>query len=251
MTNLFHGARLKLERAKHHINDLKDRGERFARDNPHEITIKNDMETGDDFIYITPAQPLPTELLLILGDAIHNMRSALDHAWNATLFDREKFTRFPIRETEEALKNATNGAKQNAPKEVIDFIENTVQPYDGGKGDAIWQLDCLDVVDKHKLLIAHIEYRTVTGVKAIDEAGCNFEIPEWLLVHGHIARYRCIGHKNVQVTDNGNVTIRVVFGKGMPFESAFVIPLLRNLLLFVSGTLDALETVLLSGISPN
>jgi hypothetical protein len=66
MSDPFYSARLKIERAKEHINDLHAKAQVFADIHPHIITINRDINGGNDVLCVDPAEPLPDELLLIL-----------------------------------------------------------------------------------------------------------------------------------------------------------------------------------------
>ena len=188
MAKPFYGARLKIERAKHHINDLNLKAQQFGDLNPHTISIKNDDETGDDFICISPANPLPDKLLPILGDAIHNIRAALDFAWYDMSLAPHDRSRFPIQKTQKGFEDSINGAKKNTPKEIISFlIDHMCSPTKEGMEMPFGNWIVLDVTDKHKLLITHFEWRTVAGLSAIDERGA--EILRFRLAHP--SRSRC------------------------------------------------------------
>lgn len=247
MTSPFYGARLKVERAEHHINNLYLEAFRFMEKNPYIVYAHPDLEGRGDVIKLEGVDALPDPLVLVLGDALHNLRSALDHALIATAINPTPRTMFPVRNTVQELKAAISGGlKEHAPAEIIDFIVNVIQPYKGGNGEAIWGLHGLDIDDKHKLLIAHLEYTHITGLRAIDDKGENFAIPDWLIVHPHIAPYLCDGHHNIQITDHGKVMRHVKFGDGMALEGELILPTLRNMSKIVSGAIDGLETVFLA-----
>ena len=73
----FDSARLKAQRANHHIDELQSVAAAFAATPFYEIVAHQDA--GGNRIAIVPLQPIPNTLPLIVGDAIHNLRSALDH----------------------------------------------------------------------------------------------------------------------------------------------------------------------------
>jgi hypothetical protein len=72
---MFDSARLKIERADHHISDLERQLSAFTRQN-----LDASIRYGDDgtMITITVIAP-PPSLALVIGDAVHNLWSALDH----------------------------------------------------------------------------------------------------------------------------------------------------------------------------
>jgi hypothetical protein len=82
--NRIHGIRLKIERAKKHIRDLDTAIQAFVLNKPYRLEVKPHpiAEIQHTTLYVAEIKPVPQEISLIVGDAIHNLRSALDHlAW--------------------------------------------------------------------------------------------------------------------------------------------------------------------------
>jgi hypothetical protein len=248
MPNLFHGARLKIERANEHINDLYLQSRDFSKADPYSILVEKNPETGDSVLKISMDQVAPNRMLLTVGDAIHNLRSALDFTISDIEFEttgaRDPHTHFPIRPTRNELVAAVNGGlKKKAPEAVIDFIVDAVQPYKGGRGEPLWNLNALDIEDKHRLLIAKKDITHIRTIDCKDGRGEHFTVTEWAMIHPHVSVYPCIGRKNVQVEDKGKASFGIVFGDGMPFYGKAILPTLRNLSHFVSGTINSIERV--------
>jgi hypothetical protein len=248
MAEMFHGARLKIERAKEHINDLYLQSREFSNTDPYSILVEENAEAGYSVLKISMDNVAPDRMLLTVGDAIHNLRSALDFVMSDIEFDttaaRDPHTSFPIRDTWQGMVAACNGGlKQKAPKAVLNFIVNSVQPYKGGIGEPLWALHALDIEDKHRLLIAKKDITHVRTVYCKDGRGEHFTVTEWAMIHPHVSFYPCIGHQNVQVTDKGKASFGIVFGDGMPFYGKAILPTLGNLSHFVSRTIDSIERV--------
>jgi len=78
---LFHDALLKIERADKHITDL----ESIVSSLPDRdvISTEIDPKTGGSSIkhHIPGLDGILTDLSLIAGDAVHNLRVSLDYAW--------------------------------------------------------------------------------------------------------------------------------------------------------------------------
>jgi hypothetical protein len=159
--------RKKLERAVKHINELK-----FAWDGFHAeaypVLHEDNPKTGDRTYYVGNIIPIPPEMSLMIGDAVHNLRSALDHiAYRLVckcLRSNGPFkdVYFPIAETplkfEEARKRASESKTKT--KRVIKRMRKgaikalrTIEPYEGGRGAIFWHLHCLNIIDKHRLLL--------------------------------------------------------------------------------------------------
>jgi hypothetical protein len=75
------GWRLKLDRAEEHLKNLEGEVAAYIHSDPYKaIRVTDCQQHSDCWRYLLHLSPPPTiPLVLILGDAIHNMRSALDH----------------------------------------------------------------------------------------------------------------------------------------------------------------------------
>src|SRR5689334_6111092 len=76
---MFESAKLKIERAKHHIADVDASFTSFIQTHPHRLAMVVNPETGRMDIKVRLNHELPKSIALTVGDAIHNMRTALDH----------------------------------------------------------------------------------------------------------------------------------------------------------------------------
>src|SRR6202162_3782872 len=72
------GAMLKLERAKHHINELNGHIDSYLADNPFEFFVRDDPKTNKRTYFIKTKKAIPQVFSLLIGDAVHNLRTALD-----------------------------------------------------------------------------------------------------------------------------------------------------------------------------
>jgi hypothetical protein len=93
---------------------------------------------------------------LVLGDAVHNLRSALDHlAWQLVLanggspVDGPGGTQFPIRKPPASTVTIAGGVDPDALRLIDD-----IQPYRGGDdGKNLALINDLDIMDKHHFVI--------------------------------------------------------------------------------------------------
>jgi hypothetical protein len=242
---LFRGARLKIERANKHIRDLGQLTNGLNQIRSHAIRVETNPDTGYDSLQFLPAKPIPGEFMCIVGDALHNLRTALDFVANDIEFantgKRSNNTKFPVRDTRDELVTAMNGGFiHKAPKEIVDFIVDVIQPYETGDGKSIWALHALDIEDKHRLLIPHLQFQWVRHIRYKDETGTEFEFPEWAATGEHIPKFST-GRKKVEVTDQGHATIGIVFAHGLPLSGKHIVPTLRNLAVFLYRTIDSIE----------
>lgn len=151
---------IKLERAKHHVRDVYQRILAFSEKRPYEISAKDDANTGHKVYYVSKVAAVPVEIRLIAGEAIHALRSTLDHLAYRLIEagsgfrddNHRKRAYFPI------AKDA-NGYESEATRKIDGVTANVanamrdIEPFKGGKGHDIWVLDRLDNIDKHRFLI--------------------------------------------------------------------------------------------------
>lgn len=72
--------RAKLRRAQHHLDALQAAAQVFADGHPYGLETQRDAKYPDNLHkVIVWVQDVPEELSLLAGDAINNIRSALDH----------------------------------------------------------------------------------------------------------------------------------------------------------------------------
>ena len=156
------GVDLKIERAKEHIDDLQRQIAAFDATNPYELIEQDDPEDPERHQgMIKIHAPIPTSISLTTGDAVHNLRTALDHLACAAVSSGGGHittdTAFPIWRkpsvpTGQQYKSLVLGKAKGAHKPFIDLLL-ALEPYEGGNHEALWSIDYLDITDKHKLLI--------------------------------------------------------------------------------------------------
>jgi hypothetical protein len=146
--------RAKIERAKDHTRDIEGALHAFRNTDPYGFRTEDDPQTGDKIYRIHIRSDTPLGFSLIVGDAIHNLRSALDHlAWQLVEVNGKtpsKGTYFPISETLTKYKSS-KGAKIQGMSAGAKNLLDSIKPYQGGNDD-LWILNELDNFDKHRLL---------------------------------------------------------------------------------------------------
>ncbi len=149
---------LKVERAKKHILDLEAAWDAFYQSGAYEISVNRDTNMGNYFYYLSSAKDIPQEFSLIAGDAIQNLRSALDHlAYHLVCVGKKSlgpfsYVYFPIFKDASKYKSMSPRKVQGMRQDAIDAIGD-IEPYGGGAGEILWHLNCLSKIDKHRLLL--------------------------------------------------------------------------------------------------
>src|SRR3954447_22792037 len=95
----FLGPKLKLERAKRHVHELDVALSAYVARNPCVLIGEGDPKGGGWRVRVSVREPPPEEAAVIIGDIIHNLRSALDLLVNdlaALAGDHSGRPRFPF-----------------------------------------------------------------------------------------------------------------------------------------------------------
>jgi hypothetical protein len=149
---------LKVERAKKYISDLEAEYDRFHQTKPYTFSDSTNPQTGERTYYVEHAEPIPMEFSVIIGDALNNLRCALDHlAYHLVYVGVGAVKSYPdakfpmgnsLSDYNEQKLRALNGMRQDAVT-AIDALE----PYIGGAGEYFVHLARLNNFDKHRLLL--------------------------------------------------------------------------------------------------
>src|SRR5829696_155048 len=79
MTGQYHHQR-RLGRAIHHLNSIQAEMEAWLEEHPYRIWPEPDVDSTKKLLWVEVLKPPPAaELSVIIGDCIHNLRSALDN----------------------------------------------------------------------------------------------------------------------------------------------------------------------------
>lgn len=243
--NLF-GPRLKIERAEHHIDKLEAMFGQYVRNNMKRFRPKRNR---DPLKQARPAT-FPKHVPTVLGDAIHNLRAALDHAYhvaadaNSATFD--KFRRFPFGKDRQSLEGSINGhkTKRLTPSDaVIAAILDEIQPYEGGKL-GIYGLNELDVTDKHLVLIPTTSTVRIERLDFVDERGAKAGGGIRNLIisadQGENFEFFNFAASGAILKGNPKDTFTICFGGGQPFESEPILEILKSLRL---ATIEAVNII--------
>lgn len=148
--------RMKVDRARKHFHELKVEIDSFLGTNPYVIGTKRDLQTQRPIYFLAEVHPTPLKISTILGDTIHNLRSALDHlayqlVWLGTGKIPSDHIYFPIADDAAKYKQKQQRQVKGAPPQAVSAID-ALQPYKGGN-DVLWRLHILNNIDKHRALI--------------------------------------------------------------------------------------------------
>ena len=159
MHSVFDTILSKVHRAEKHIHDFDLALNHFTRTSALEVDCREDEESGKRIYTVAQIDPVPLELANIASDALHNLRSSLDHiAYQLVLKSRngnlpDWNVHFPITSEPTQYAGLRKRMVRNVGQPAIDAIDST-EPYKGGAGHVLWQIKEANNSDKHNLLIS-------------------------------------------------------------------------------------------------
>lgn len=209
----FTDARLKVKRANKHIADI----DRIVASLPDRYVMEvEDQRSGGHSIKhgLPQSEQILRHLALLIGDAIHNLKTALDYAWLRTI---EKlapdavgdFAKFPIRKTREELEAALKGRKIHISSPALfERIISDVKSYKGGN-DLIYALHILDISDKHRLLIPLMNVAVVDDIVVKTKKGEVIKGSTWATTGP--GPYYVDFDETVEIESTGKLAITIAF----------------------------------------
>jgi hypothetical protein len=180
-----------------------------------------------------------------LGDAIHNLRTFLDHAaWELIGIDggtQDRYTAFPFRRTQVEYEATCNGTK--TPRDDTKKFFVALAAHEGGAGEKLYALHRLDIADKHTVLtpvigmarVEKLELVQPNGETLMRMANCRFT----MLPDG-CARLMDIpggGGYTIKIDQDSNATIEIFFGD---VEFVQALPLIETLMDLSSSVSDVI-----------
>lgn len=245
--------RVKIERANKHIADLEPAIARFWQTNPYKVMGYIDPQTRPTY-QVTDTQPIDPAIAAIAGDVIQNLRTSLDYMacalWRRTNTGDCKIY-FPI--AEDAAKYVAEALRKikGMGQDAVDAISG-IEPYGGGKGEALWSLHSLSIIDKHRLpltvaggnLGVHMESLYADHFPELAKSGA------WII---NVAHYRAPLEKGdiVFIDDPGRelqndlkLPLFILFNEPGVFERKPIIPSLLALANYVKDVVENLALLL-------
>jgi hypothetical protein len=236
MTNpnqTFKDARLKAQWAKSHIRQLLAEYRALLDSDLAPLVIEDDFEPGTQRVKIGIAE-FPPSIPLIIGDAVHNLRTAFDYIMIA--ITGLEWIGLPVGKTREDVisKSTHYGAIKTTFPALATFIIDEIQPYYRGQF-RLWELSELDRIDKHRLILPTINQAHRLGMKVEDQSGTRTNV--WFTATKEFATTQTFVGP-VKIQHEGNSALSVSFGPGTPFEGH---PVLETLDEFAELALQAIE----------
>lgn len=255
------GPHAKIARARKHVSDLADETRAYLKAEPAPLSIvPQTSREGIVRLRLRVERSIPITLALILGDCVHNLRSALDIL--ACDLIRQAggtvttYSGFPIvddaQRLPEVIAEKLKGAGEPIHSTVADW-----QPFNGASNH-FWLLHRLDITDKHKLLLTVATAGTALDIadmaahqlrQAAKQAGSpateELEIPNLII---RSAKTDCYEDGDIvaeQPTFDGVDRIRYGFDIALRepplIECQPIVPLANQLITFVEEVVNSFK----------
>ncbi|MDI4655388.1 hypothetical protein [Xanthobacter autotrophicus] len=251
----FEGPALKVARAIRHIEELAC----LLDDYGHRISIWYESVPEDPtYMCLKISEPPPSEIPMIIGDAVHNLRSSLDIMVCDIARMRNKSTndvKFPFACDEAGLIKAVERHCRQLGEDVQKLLIDQ-RAFKGGNVP-LRGIHDLDVLDKHNMIIPTIPVTWGRGFMeiALSELGSPRYISDSLTIIGHVAimgDFATLGPLDEVIEANlaqkmypeeymPNRMATALFSNSSPFPSAHVLPTLETLVKVTIETISAFE----------
>jgi hypothetical protein len=251
MTDRIRGVRLKIKQSREHIVGVGKMIPLFCESRPYTIETKPHpvAQIHHTTLYLARVQPVPDDIKLVVGDAIHNLRSSLDHlAWQlveANGGTPSRKTYFPISESyEKYINSVSNGVLEGMSVDAQKLIGDCQRH--ASKNDTLWVIHELDRIDKHRLLITVVSTMDKWGVDVMKGQTMWFDENRfWPLVPGREIVNIPTSTYSREKPENFKLGIDVGFGETEIAEGELVLPALTKMADFVDSLVNKFEKFLI------
>lgn len=243
----FYGPQLKVKRAQQHIDELSRIFEEHVANQRSSFTSRGQAPRvfGPQFPDITAA---------VIGDAVHNLRASLDHAYcilvEANLLQVADNTYFPFQKEENGLRERIYGKYGQKPapcRGVVEAIVQDIQPFEGGKLE-LYGLHRLDRTDKHRVFVPATFKASLEGktIEVIRPSGVPFRWigGTFITPHGPKGAAAVMSFEDdaeIKVDGDLDDVFDICFADGEPFEGQSILTKLRELKDATSAALEILS----------
>jgi hypothetical protein len=252
----FSASRKKVERAMKHIRDLNALLVGFSESDFYAVRVEE--YKGRNHVVIDFRKQFPVDdAALIIGDALHNLRSALDimyyQAFHETSGITDHRTKFPFRDEWEELVSAIDGGLKEkglsdhpSAAKIRNVIVDVIQPHMTGNYP-LWALHDMNITDKHQLLIPVFKIMRFTDIRLEDERGDIFLADGQPYFTEDSYRFKVGREGAIKVHDKGHAATAIVFDVAVPLKNKPVVPALSEIAESVTRAIDAFDNLGLHG----
>lgn len=157
MSEPFLSAKLRIGRAKELLSILKESARAFAESDPYVFLEELDYAGLNKVYKCRLTRHTPPQFDFLIVEAVEHLRASLDHLGYAAAVlgghSNPKRCHFPIANTPTMLETDVigRGNCKELPPDILALFRS-LQPYKGGNGGAVWVLNQLCNIGKHRFL---------------------------------------------------------------------------------------------------
>jgi hypothetical protein len=213
------------------------------------------------------AEPLPVQIPLSIGTAVHSLRSALDTAVSALMFRargrEDARENFPVHETERELRNSFADGHRTCPdchttrptrgknasiREHFPDLERVIldefRPWRDGNFP-LWAISKLDNIHKHRMILpilADVSWSNAGFFSINPQGGGQWNVGCTYSLSPGSTMLLARNSNQLSITEQGVFTASLAFPDGIPLAGQPVIPALANLIVLVTNIIDTLKS---------
>ena len=221
---------LKLDRAVEHLQRFEAEVAAWLESHPYRLVHDRDLQTGEKLLIVELTEPVPSGFATIIGDCLHNLRSALDNLVYELAIAyigidpvperRARMLKFPVL-ADRAMDARECRNKIGCVHPDAQAIIKDLQPYErgrGGRSNLLWVLHELSVNDKHRFPHLGVASARAISVFVASRSGVLVGTPAWEPFEGRavVLRYHSPTGAYAEVDMQRPPTFFVAFGKGVP-----------------------------------
>jgi hypothetical protein len=234
---MFEGSKLKIGRSEKHAHEFLKDVQKFCGTEFMDLSIDFDEGMGRSGLKFRMKENPPVELSMILGDAIHNLRAALDLAFvefiEAVGIKPTKWSTFRVWESREKMVSTLSNSLFRGVDDVTALFSDHIRNFEGGN-ELLVALDTLDIDDKHRLLIPTFSVVQLVNVSAevVNEGGGRMVFNNGTLRVGQGGVLKLVGADNLgmlTIKNMGTPRIAVLFGGSSALAQQPIVEALKAL----------------------
>jgi hypothetical protein len=257
-SDVWRGIWLKVERAKDHVRELDRRVGEFMQRKPYTTAVNREQVTGHHVICALVNEQPPAWWGTIAGDAVQNLRSALDlTVYQLVLASGgtpSASTGFPIAETPDEYAEISAGRLAGLGVEVQELVHR-LRPYRYGN-PALWRLNRLDAAGRQVGI-----QPVAAATKSLIDVFSNLDFPNTPIPISPGYPYKAVfpiengtelarvarAHTSSQLNVNAQGAFYIAFGEPAVIQGEPLLPTLRTLIRVTESAVQPLLRPLIAG----
>ena len=235
----FRDARLKIKRANERVAELERMVCALLESDFYTFFIDTDPQTGDSVIKLKITRELPEQFPLVLGEAIHGFRSALDLAYVEWVrlcgVEVDRWTSLRVWESKEKLVSTLSKRKSPFSADMTEILIKKIGCYKGGN-ISLADLDLLDQIGKHQRIVPiiriakvfNIVYTARVNLQEIMSYGCSATIGQGGVTDLVYVPGPFIGDNCLELQNKGAPALQVLFPQDIKVIVSDVLFTIKN-----------------------